>query len=65
MATTVVPTEQGQAFQAALVRRLGLNPDEVMRVEAEATDGQGIVTATVLIPEHEILEMFNAAGRTA
>lgn len=64
---TPVPDEQARAVQLALCERLGLDPAEVSHIGWEAVAGEthAKLTVTAYLPENEVREMFNAAGRPA
>lgn len=60
---TPVPRRQDEAFQLAMCKRLGLNPDEVGPFQVQSDGEHARVTVTAFLPEQEVREMFNAAGK--
>jgi hypothetical protein len=58
-----IPSEQSKRFDLALAKRLGMNPEEVTRIDVECDDRDARLTIHAYLPAAEVVEMFNAAGR--
>lgn len=64
--THLIPTHQAKAFHAAMAERLGMTPEQLPEDFSVSTDGDGATVewrGRAYLPEEEVREMFNAAGR--
>lgn len=61
-----IPSPQSAAFSLAVCTRLGLNPEEVSDVAVgSGGDELATITVTAHLPERDVVDLFNTAGRDA